>query len=300
MNTQDDEDDDDHDDDEKVQDDDEHDVDETAQEDDDEELTESDDDGDDFNQEESTTSNQKFLDSIDDGMKKIIKEQVKKEVSKIIPKVEKFVTDQLSLNLPTFSETALQGRLVKAYEADKILLDTYGDTVTIKRPRDGADDDQEPSAGTDRGSKRRRSGKEPASTSAPSETTTKTAGKTTSTGSKTHKKSASQSAPVGEAMQSTDVLERPADQEFETGCPKITSKEEINGISNGRRHMPKPNVSQTIVKYDKFALWGISHWGKKQRQFYAFATSKESARDVYSKRRIIDVTKVEIVEWQRL
>ncbi|GJR92844.1 hypothetical protein Tco_0734404 [Tanacetum coccineum] len=33
--------------------------------------------------------------TIDDGMKKIIKEQVKKEVSKIIPKVEKFVTDQL-------------------------------------------------------------------------------------------------------------------------------------------------------------------------------------------------------------
>ncbi|GKG34466.1 hypothetical protein Tco_0437162, partial [Tanacetum coccineum] len=34
--------------------------------------------------------------------------------------------------------------LVDAYEADKILLDTYDDTVTIKRPRDGADDDQEP------------------------------------------------------------------------------------------------------------------------------------------------------------
>ncbi|GKF79019.1 hypothetical protein Tco_0234587, partial [Tanacetum coccineum] len=83
-----------------------------------------------------------------------------------------------------------------AYEADKILLDTYGDTVTIKRPRDGADDDQEPSAGTDRGSKRRRSGKEPASTSAPSETTTKM----------THNKSASQSAPVEEAMQTIDVF----------------------------------------------------------------------------------------------
>ncbi|GKF65827.1 hypothetical protein Tco_0192344 [Tanacetum coccineum] len=54
----------------------------------------------------------------------------------------------------------------------------------IKRPRDGADDDQEPSAGIDRGSKRRRSGKEPTSTSAPSETTTKTAGKTTGTAGK--------------------------------------------------------------------------------------------------------------------
>ncbi|GJX96954.1 hypothetical protein Tco_0352752 [Tanacetum coccineum] len=38
--------------------------------------------------------------------------------------------------------------------------------------------------------------------------------------------------------------------------------------------------------------------GKKRRQFYAFAATRESARDVYSKRRIIAVTKVEIVEWQ--
>ncbi|GJR96754.1 hypothetical protein Tco_0268928 [Tanacetum coccineum] len=45
--------------------------------------------------EESTSANQKFLDSIDEGMKKIIKDQVKKEVSKVIPKIEKLVTDQL-------------------------------------------------------------------------------------------------------------------------------------------------------------------------------------------------------------
>ncbi|GJW38561.1 hypothetical protein Tco_0064406 [Tanacetum coccineum] len=32
--------------------------------------------------------------------------------------------------------------------------------------------------------------------------------------------------------------------------------------------------------------------------FYAFAISRNRARDVYSKRRIIAVTKVEIVEWQ--
>ncbi|GJV84085.1 hypothetical protein Tco_1523983 [Tanacetum coccineum] len=62
--------------------------------------------------------------------------------------------------------------------------------------------------------------------------------------------------------------------------------------------VPNSMWSQVIVNYDKFALWGISHWGKKQRQFYAFATTRESARDVYSKRRIIAVTKVEIVEWQ--
>ncbi|GJX17114.1 hypothetical protein Tco_0217946 [Tanacetum coccineum] len=218
--------------------------------------------------EESTSANQQFLDSIDEGMKKIIKEQVKKEVSKITPKIEKLVTDQLesevlvrsskeantshavAANLSELElkkilidkmeannsinrsdiQRQLYKALVDAYEADKILLDTYGDTVTIKRPRDGADDDQEPSAGTDRGSKRRRSGKEPASTSAPSETTTKTAGKTTSTGSKTHKKSASQSALVREAMQSTDVFEGSADQEFETGVQDEQAEEEVQHL----------------------------------------------------------------------
>ncbi|GJW94942.1 hypothetical protein Tco_0174614 [Tanacetum coccineum] len=198
-------------------------------------------------------------------MKKIIKEQVKKEVSKITPKIEKLVIDQLesevlvrsskeantshavAANLSELElkkilidkmeannsinrsdiQRQLYKALVDAYEADKILLDTYGDTVTIKRPRDGADDDQEPSAGTDRGSKRRRSGKEPASTSAPSETTTTTAGKTTTTGSKTHKQSASQSAPVEETMQTTDVFEAPAHQEFETGVHDEQAEEEV-------------------------------------------------------------------------
>ncbi|GKG31370.1 hypothetical protein Tco_0423858, partial [Tanacetum coccineum] len=43
--------------------------------------------------------------------------------------------------------------------------------------------------------------------------------------------------------------------------------------------VPNSMWSLTIVKYDKFALWGILHWGKKRRQFYAFATLRESARD---------------------
>nr|GEV18561.1 retrovirus-related Pol polyprotein from transposon TNT 1-94 [Tanacetum cinerariifolium] len=52
--------------------------------------------------------------------------------------------------------------LVEAYEFDKIILDTYGDTVTLKRRRDD-----------DRGSKRRREGKEPESASAPKEKVTR-------------------------------------------------------------------------------------------------------------------------------
>ncbi|GJX15243.1 hypothetical protein Tco_0207001 [Tanacetum coccineum] len=82
-----------------------------------------------------------------------------------------------------------------------------------------------------------RSGKEPASTSAPSETTTKTAGKTTSTGSKTHKKSASQSAPVEETMQTTDVFEAPAHQEFETGVHDEQAEEEVQHLPDHYKHL---------------------------------------------------------------
>ncbi|GJX67576.1 retrovirus-related pol polyprotein from transposon TNT 1-94 [Tanacetum coccineum] len=61
--------------------------------------------------------------------------------------------------------------------------------------------------------------------------------------------------------------------------------------------VPNRMWSQVLVSYDNHALWGISHWGCKRKQFYRFVANMESARDVSSKRRIIDVIKIEIVEW---
>ncbi|GJV38004.1 hypothetical protein Tco_1410481 [Tanacetum coccineum] len=55
--------------------------------------------------------------------------------------------------------------------------------------------------------------------------------------------------------------------------------------------------SEVSVNYDKHALWGISYWGRKHQQFYGFAANRESAHDVYYKRRIIIVIKLQIVEW---
>nr|GEY81022.1 hypothetical protein [Tanacetum cinerariifolium] len=55
--------------------------------------------------------------------------------------------------------------------------------------------------------------------------------------------------------------------------------------------------SQELVSYDKYALWGISHWGCKRQQFYGFVVNTESARDIYLKRSIIAVTELQIVEW---
>nr|GFA87173.1 hypothetical protein [Tanacetum cinerariifolium] len=54
---------------------------------------------------------------------------------------------------------------------------------------------------------------------------------------------------------------------------------------------------QEPINYDRYALWGVSHWGRKRQQFYGFSVNRESTLDVYSKRRIIAVTELKIVEW---
>nr|GEX30195.1 RING-H2 finger protein ATL67-like [Tanacetum cinerariifolium] len=404
-------------------------------------------------------------------IKEQVKEQVKVQVSNILPKIEKTVNEQLEAEVLTRSSNSsktsyvvaadlsemelkkiliekiesnksihrsdeqrnLYKALVEAYESDKIILDTYEDTVTLKRRRDDADKDEEPSAGSDWGSKRRREGKEPESTSAPKEKATKTTGKSTQ-GSKSQQKTASESAPSEEPMQTTQYLEEPSHQEFETcaaddqpiaeasqhlewfqqqkkpptpdrvwnktlpathtsiqpwisdlakqadsrssfnelmdtpvdfsaflmnrlkvdtltpellagptyelmkgSCKSLVELEffleevykvttdqldwnnpegqqyphnllkTLPQIPNSRGHyghikwiedlVPRTMWSQEPVSYDKHALWGISHWGHKRQQFYGFAVNRESARDVYSKRRITAVTELQIVEW---
>nr|GFC08301.1 hypothetical protein [Tanacetum cinerariifolium] len=133
---------------------------------------------------EAQRENDEFLKTVDENMKKIIKEQA----------------------------------LIEAYESDKIILDTYGETVTLKRRRDDdADKDEEPSAGPDRGSKRRRDGKEPESASALTESATRSLGRSTQ-GSRSRQASASESAFVEEPMQTTYQMKEPSHLEFDTGA----------------------------------------------------------------------------------
>nr|GFC14332.1 hypothetical protein [Tanacetum cinerariifolium] len=61
--------------------------------------------------------------------------------------------------------------------------------------------------------------------------------------------------------------------------------------------VPRAMWIEEPINYDKHALWGVSHWGRKRQQFYGFVVNRESALDVYSKRRIIAVTDLKIVEW---
>ncbi|GKB43140.1 hypothetical protein Tco_0888082, partial [Tanacetum coccineum] len=207
---------------------------------------------------EALDENADFINKLDDHIKKIIKEQlkaqVKEQVTKILPRIEKTINEQLEAKILTHSsneaktshavapnlselelkkilidkmesnksihrsdhQKTLYKALVDAYESHKLILDTYRDTVMIKRYRDDQDVDEEPSACSNRGSKRRRAGKEPESTSAPKEKTSKSSSKSKE-GSISHHTSTGKSAHVEEPIHANEDLEEPARQEFNIG-----------------------------------------------------------------------------------
>ncbi|GKD55934.1 hypothetical protein Tco_1289321 [Tanacetum coccineum] len=182
--------------------------------------------------EEAQAENDEFLKRIDSNIKAIIKDQVKAQVSKIMPKVEKYVTESLgakvlarSSNQPQTSyavaaslsefelkkiiidkieenksmnrsdiQRNLYNTLIESYNSDKDLFVSYGDVVTLKRGRDDQDKDEEPSVGLNRGTKRRRSGKEESSKEA----------------------TQNKSAQAEEHGLRVDDLEEPLHQEFNT------------------------------------------------------------------------------------
>nr|GEU66118.1 hypothetical protein [Tanacetum cinerariifolium] len=148
--------------------------------------------------EEFEAESQEFINQLDSTMKKIIKEQVKAEVSKIMPQIKNYVIQSLgaevlvrSTNQPQTSyavaaslldfelkkilidkietnesinrldiQRNLYNALVESYNIDKYILSTYGDVVTLKRGRDDQDKDEDPSVGSDRETKRRKSSKD--------------------------------------------------------------------------------------------------------------------------------------------
>nr|GEY10060.1 hypothetical protein [Tanacetum cinerariifolium] len=356
-------------------------------------------------------------------IKEQVKEQVTVQVSKILPRIEQTVNKQLEAEVLTQSSNSsktsydvpadlsemvlkkiliekiegnksihrsneqrnLYKALVEAYESDKIVLDTYGETVKLKRRRDNdADKDEEPSVRPDQGSKRCREGKEPESASAPTETATRSAGRDIAKQSDSLSSfnelmdtpvdffnflinrikvdtltSELQAGPTYELLKgswkslveleyhleevykaTTDQLDwvNPEGQQYPHNLlkplPLIPNNrghrvipfdhfinndlEYLCGGSSSHKYTtsvmktkasdygyikwiedlePRTMWIQEPIGYGKHALWGVSHWGRKRQQFYDFAVNRESACDVYSKRRIIAVIELKIVEW---
>ncbi|GJV57498.1 hypothetical protein Tco_1458503 [Tanacetum coccineum] len=53
--------------------------------------------------------------------------------------------------------------------------------------------------------------------------------------------------------------------------------------------------SPVKVAYNKYALWGISHWREQRKSFYAYARGMQSRGDVYSTKCILAVTHVKVI-----
>ncbi|GJZ21844.1 hypothetical protein Tco_0558883 [Tanacetum coccineum] len=57
-----------------------------------------------------------------------------------------------------------------------------------------------------------------------------------------------------------------------------------------------PNIWSLVkVAYDKYALWGISHWREQHKSFYAYVRGRQSRGDVYSTKCIMAVTHVKVM-----
>nr|GEV59644.1 hypothetical protein [Tanacetum cinerariifolium] len=142
---------------------------------------------------EAQRENDKFLKTDDENMQKIIKEQVKEQVkvqvSKILPRIEQTVNEQLEAEVLTRSSHSSKTSYVVAVdlsemELKKILIEKMEGNKSIQRSEEQRNlykalveaYESEPFAGPDRGSKRRREGKEPESASTLMETATRSTG----------------------------------------------------------------------------------------------------------------------------
>ncbi|GJZ20320.1 hypothetical protein Tco_0556910 [Tanacetum coccineum] len=110
----------------------------------------------------------------------------------------------------------LYDALVKSYQTDKDLFDTYGEVFTLKRSRDDKDKDQDPSVGSDRGTKRRKSSKE-AESSRDSRLKEKKSSSTSKDASQSQHKHSGKSAYAEEPCHTVDDSRVQQDQEFNTG-----------------------------------------------------------------------------------
>ncbi|GKF21444.1 hypothetical protein Tco_0070082, partial [Tanacetum coccineum] len=133
--------------------------------------------------EEALPDKREYIDLIDISVRAIIKEEVNTQLPQILPQaVSEFATPstyEATASLSEFEPTKilmdkmeehksylranykreLYDALVKSYNTDKDLFETYGEVFTSKRNRDDKDKDQDPSAGSYRRTKRRKSSK---------------------------------------------------------------------------------------------------------------------------------------------
>ncbi|GKD30670.1 hypothetical protein Tco_1241448, partial [Tanacetum coccineum] len=195
--------------------------------------------------EEAQAENNEFLKQIDSNIKAIIKDQTSYVAAGSLSEFElkKILIDKIEENKSmnrSDIQNNLYNTLIESYNSDKDLFASYGDVVTLKRGRDDQDKDEEPSAGSNRGTKQRRSGKEESS----KEATQKESKSTSSSkgASRSQPKSSGKFAQAEEHGPRVDDLEEPLHQEFNIGNDNVLPVREIIAVDE---RLWNPSGSQT-------------------------------------------------------
>nr|GEU89469.1 hypothetical protein [Tanacetum cinerariifolium] len=268
--------------------------------------------------------NDKFLKTIDENMQKIIKEQVKKQVKvqvfKILPTIEQTVNEQLEAEVLTQSSHSLKTSYAVAadlseMELKKILIEkmegnkdvTMMMLIRTKNPpldRTGGPRDAE----------KERSLREPMQTTfqmeEPSHLEFNTGAEDQPTvQSSQHPEwfSQQQKPPTlnrdwNRTLPATHGSIQPWIRELTKQSDSHSSFNELmdtlldfSNILINRLNVD--TLTPELLAGPTYELLKGLPLGHKRQQFYGFAINRESARDVYSKRRIIAVTELKIIEW---
>ncbi|GJY82677.1 hypothetical protein Tco_0496053 [Tanacetum coccineum] len=172
--------------------------------------------------EEAQAEKRDYIELVNTSMRTILKEEVNTQLPQILPQaVLDFATLVIEKNVTESLEAAVLARelydaLVKSYQTDKDLFDSYGEVFMLKRSRDDRDKNQDTFAGSDRGTKRRKSSKE-AESSIDSRSKEKKSLSTSKDASQSQHKHSRMSAHAEEPSYTVDDSGVQLDQEFDMG-----------------------------------------------------------------------------------
>ncbi|GKA17650.1 hypothetical protein Tco_0697487 [Tanacetum coccineum] len=260
-----------------------------------------------------------YIELIDTSMRALFKEEVNTQLPQILPQaVSDFAKSVIEKNVTGISRSCsldkkLYDALVESYNTGKDVFDSYGKVFSLKSSRD-EDKYRDPSTGSDRGKKRRKSSR----------------------------------CCLKIPNLTQEILVRPAFNLVKGTCKSImeleyhleecskvkTERLDWHNLKNklypfdlrkplpliqdhrGRQIIPKDyfinkdleylkggDLSRrysTSVKFDQHAYLGTSHWGPKRQSFYGYASNLTSSKDVYSRRRIIALYTFKEGDFKRL
>ncbi|GJX50264.1 hypothetical protein Tco_0277109 [Tanacetum coccineum] len=203
----------------------------------------------------------------------------------------------------------LYDALVESYNTDKDLFDSYGEVFSLKRSRD-EDKDRDPSARSNREKKRRKSSKYAKSSrdsSLPMQRSQVILLKTQACNKiRSSSRVTMMNNPLTRRLPKSTGLRNLSDlqlliligggdlsRKYSTSVTKTKAATyELKWIKD----LVSKLWSPIQLKNDQHAYFGTSHWGPKRQSFYKYASNMTSSKDIYSRRRIIAVTRLIIMK----